>query len=86
LAFQIKTDNPDSKLQMIKEVLQIVSQFNDANWPSDKTWDTKLPIWFLAKIKYHEYKEIINNPMLWDYRSWRRRPLICVNSKSRVFL
>lgn len=71
LFFRTNTENPFEKLSLVKDVLSVVSQFNEDNWPSDEQWDLLLPKWFLFKIKSHSLEEITkNSTLLWDYGSW----------------
>lgn len=68
--FRASTDKSVEKLNLIKQVMLAIAEFNEDNWPEDEIWDTKLPEWYLDKIKSHSIEEIKRNTILWDYGSW----------------
>lgn len=70
LLFKATTDTPNEKLRMITSVIDIVSLYDENDWPKDEQWDDFLPAWFLNKIKNYTLEEINSNSLLWDYGSW----------------
>ena len=71
LSFLVNTLHASEKLSLIKEVVTIISDYNESNWPSDEMWENLLPKWFLNKIEKYSPEEVIkNSSLLWDYGSW----------------
>ena len=61
LLFFVKTHDPNTKLQLIKDALLVISRFTENNWPEDEVWDNLLPEWFLKKIKSNTIEKIRQN-------------------------
>lgn len=71
LKFNAITQNAKLNLSSIKQVVLAISSNSHKEWPSDETWETLLPGWFLNRIKSYSTDDIIRNSnVLWDYGSW----------------
>lgn len=71
LSFEARARNPSESLSLTKEVIAVISKYNEHNWPSDEYWEKSLPTWFIRKIKEYSVQKIIeSNGRLWDYGSW----------------
>src|ERR1700752_4938019 len=70
ITFSVMTNDPESKLKLVKEVMAAISSFDEDNWPDDHIWDHNLPKWFLEKIKQNSLELIKEDQRLWNYGSW----------------
>lgn len=70
LMFYAQTEFPSRKIELIKDVVAAISEFDASNWPNDNVWDLRLPSWFLKEIKKHSVEEITQDKSLWEYGSW----------------
>ena len=61
---------PVKKLEMLKQVMIVVSQYDTDNWPIDEKWEIELPHWFIDTINKNKVEDILQDNTLWDFGSW----------------
>lgn len=63
-------ENSEETLEKVKQVMLVVANARDKEWPDDGHWEKALPEWFVNTFKGHSLEEIMADPNLWTFGSW----------------
>jgi hypothetical protein len=65
-------ENPTEVLTKTKEIVKIIASYGYTRkpWPTDESWKTILPLWFVESMTTKSLDEIMKTKGQWHFESW----------------